>query len=121
MPYKKGLILFCIYIIILVGMSKAQVYSEFENKKICHIPITLDIPDIDVPAFLWAIFDHDPIPGYRERVLEDYASWYPHASEVMTWYGFDKGKGKRIERLLNDWRLNNMKKQTNINHQCIRS
>jgi len=83
-PYRKGVLLFCIYIIIWVGISKAQVYSEFENKKRCYIPITLDLPDIDVPAFIWAIFDHDPIPGYRKRIMENIASWYPYQIKTMT-------------------------------------
>ncbi len=83
-PYKKGVLLLCIYIAIWVGVSRAQVYSEFENKKKCHIPITLDIPDIDVPAFIWAIFDYDPMPGYRERILEHIAHWYPSQMNALT-------------------------------------
>jgi hypothetical protein len=56
---KKSVLIVCIGVLLNVGITSAQIYSDLDNKKICHIPITLDIPDVEVPAFQWTFFDGD--------------------------------------------------------------
>lgn len=48
------------------------------------MPIKLDISEIEVPAFQWTIFDHDPVPNFSERVIEHIVSWYPAQIEAMS-------------------------------------
>jgi len=81
---KKSVLIICTGIIVSIGLNNAQIYSDFKNKKICHMPITLDIPEIEVPAFQWAIFDYDPIPNFRKRVADHITSWYSARIEAMT-------------------------------------
>lgn len=81
---RKAVLILSICIIVNIGLVNAQKYSEIQKKTICHIPITLDIPDIDVPAFQWAIFEQDPVPDFGTRVIEQLTNWYTARIEAIT-------------------------------------
>lgn len=81
---KKSVLIICTCIMMSIELNNAQVYSDLENKKICHILIKLDTVEIEVPAFQWTLLDYDPVPGFRERVADHIVSWYPAQMEAMT-------------------------------------
>ncbi len=81
---KKSVLIICTGIIVSIGLNNAQIYSDIKKKDICHVPIKLDIPEIEVPAFQWTVLDYDPVPDFSERVLEHIVSWYPAQMEAMS-------------------------------------
>ena len=39
------------------------------------LDLALDMPDLEPPALLWAVFDHDPVPGFEaslRKMLDDH-------------------------------------------------
>ena len=58
---------------LIMGLSLAAITLPFnipaaEDEKPWTIGLSLDSPDLPVPAVQWAIFNEDPVPEFKDRI-----------------------------------------------------
>jgi len=67
MKKSGNIVLLFISFLLLFGCEK--LIDKDKQEEMWRIEIALDMPDSDPLVLQWAVFDKDPVPGFKDRVV----------------------------------------------------